>query len=200
VSLGQKILSQLQTQDWAMVEAVLPSSFLKDFKGHLVLKKEEGCFRASRIGRGTGLQQNAEVRSDSIYWLEKNQCDLENQMIDFLESLLTTARQEWFLPVQSLEAHAACYPQGSFYQKHLDQHGDSQARLLSLVLYLNEGWAEKDRGCLRLYTQEGHKDIFPELGTLVVFKSNKVLHEVLPTERERWSIAAWLRSGAQPLS
>ena len=59
-----------------------------------------------------------------------------------------------------------------------------------------EGWTEDDGGCLRLYTDGGgeeapagaapsYVDVEPKAGTLVVFRSDLVPHEVLDTTAPR---------------
>ena len=37
-------------------------------------------------------------------------------------------------------------------------------------------------------------DIFPRAGQLVLFRSAKFWHEVLPARRERFSLTGWLRT------
>ena len=69
-------------------------------------------------------------------------------------------------------------------------------RVLSLVTYLNPGWQLADGGELAIYDGQGaqiiHK-VMPAYGTVVVFLSTEVPHEVLPANRDRYSIAGWFR-------
>ena len=47
---------------------------------------------------------------------------------------------------------------------------------------------------MRLYLADGRElDVLPEAGTLVVFLSADLPHEVLPATRERLSLTGWLR-------
>lgn len=103
-----------------------------------------------------------------------------------------------------------------FYGRHFDRDPDDVSgstcrRKISLLLYLNdETWdAKRDGGVLRAYVPaeektrkrsssdgEGsvvssHQDITPKGGTLVLFDSASVEHEVLPTYRERWAVVGW---------
>ena len=64
--------------------------------------------------------------------------------------------------------------------------------MLSVVLYLNEQWAEDDGGELRLFT-EPTIDVPPTGGKLVLFLSDSLEHQVLPTRRERLSLTGWFR-------
>lgn len=106
-----------------------------------------------------------------------------------------------------------------FYGRHFDSSPEDKStcrRKISLLLYLNdETWdVEKDGGVLRAYlSQQSHQsnttkkrkrdsdgldegrdsiqDIVPRGGTLVLFDSASVEHEVLPTHRERWAVVGW---------
>jgi len=69
-------------------------------------------------------------------------------------------------------------------------------RAVSFLVYLNEGWKSTDGGALRIYgsrenEQERHVDVQPEAGTLVMFRSDTVAHEVLTTHRRRQCIVGW---------
>jgi len=105
-----------------------------------------------------------------------------------------------------------------FYGRHFDSSPEDEStcrRKVSLLLYLNDqSWdAKKDGGVLRAYLpqrqpsqtakkrkrdgdgpdEEGGsvQDITPQGGTLVLFDSASVEHEVLPTHRERWAVVGW---------
>ncbi|MEH6367338.1 MAG: 2OG-Fe(II) oxygenase, partial [Pseudomonas marincola] len=94
----------------------------------------------------------------------------------------------------SYESHFAFYPAGAFYKKHLDRFRDDDRRTVSVVLYLNEQWQDDFGGELRLYLPDGEtRDVRPEAGSLVVFMSADMPHEVLPATRERLSLAGWFR-------
>ena len=61
-------------------------------------------------------------------------------------------------------------------------------------MYLNDGWQAEDGGQLRLYLADGQvRDVLPEAGTLVVFLSADIPHEVLPASRDRLSLTGWFR-------
>jgi SM-20-related protein len=63
-------------------------------------------------------------------------------------------------------------------------------------LYLNDDWGEHDGGELLIYPQRGDSPperIMPGNGVLLVFLSERVVHEVLPARRDRFSIAGWFR-------
>ena len=69
-------------------------------------------------------------------------------------------------------------------------------RILSLVVYLNPDWTADDQGELVLYRDEDDSQgikVTPTFGTVVAFLSEEFPHEVLPANRDRYSIAGWYR-------
>jgi SM-20-related protein len=99
-----------------------------------------------------------------------------------------------YLGLEDFESHFALYPPGAFYLKHLDRFRDDDRRMVSAVVYLNEGWLPEHGGQLRMYLDEGGEyDVVPVGGCLVVFLSGEVPHEVLPAMRERLSLTGWFR-------
>jgi len=98
----------------------------------------------------------------------------------------------------------AYYPNGGFYRRHLDAIPQSVSilRSYSLLLYLNVDWKEGDGGNLRIHLDSGGDakppgeadnfvDVRPEGGTLVLFRSDVVAHEVLDTVKERMAVVGW---------
>lgn len=98
----------------------------------------------------------------------------------------------------------AYYPEGGFYRRHVDAVPNSASilRSYSLLLYLNKDWKESDGGHLRIHLDSGgdflptdeepnYVDIEPRGGTLVLFKSDKIPHEVLDTNSERMAVVGW---------
>ena len=97
----------------------------------------------------------------------------------------------------TFEAHYAIYPRGGFYRRHRDRFHDDDARVLSCVLYLNEGWSPEHGGALRLHLDGNEsRDVLPAGGTLACFLSERFEHEVLPATRERLALTGWFRRRA----
>ena len=98
----------------------------------------------------------------------------------------------------------AYYPSGGFYRRHRDAVPGSASilRCYSLLLYLNQNWQKEDAGQLRMHFDSGgdflpdgeepnYLDVDPKAGTLVLFKSDQVPHEVLDTNSERLAVVGW---------
>lgn len=149
------------------------------------------------VGRGAQRARRSAVRADRTLWLDDPRCGAPAQAhLRALDALRQALNRSLFLGLRSLEAHYALYPPGGGYARHRDRFRDSDARVVSLVSYLNEDWQPDDGGALRLHLGEGRSvDVLPQAGLTVCFLS-ELEHEVLPARRERMSIAAWYRRDA----
>ena len=158
-------------------------------------RRERGDFAQARIGAGSALQRRADIRGDSICWLEEPLFPAERELLELLEQTRGCLNRHLFLGLYDVELHYARYPQGAGYSRHIDQPHGRAARRLSSIVYLNEAWSASDGGSLRCFTDQGVlREIQPLGGRLVMFLTEGREHEVLPTCRERLSIAGWFLS------
>ncbi len=157
-----------------------------------------GAFRQAGVGTGAEFGVRTEIRSDRILWLEEPYSDAQRRYLDELERLRLAINQSLYLGLFSFEGHLAVYPPGASYKKHLDRFQNAGHRVISTILYLNEDWAAEDGGQLRLYDgpeeEAGYQDVLSAGGTLALFLSGSVYHEVLPATRERVSLTGWFRT------
>jgi SM-20-related protein len=73
---------------------------------------------------------------------------------------------------------------------------------VTAIYYANPAWRPADGGALRLYADPSVDsgaavepvDVAPILDRLLVFLSERVEHEVLPTQAPRRAITAWFRA------
>ena len=104
--------------------------------------------------------------------------------------------------LDEVEIHYVRYPIGGFFQRHVDEVIDPEEetpasrRAVSFVCYLNEpGWSPGDGGALLAHHSPGPMEEFlPESGSLLLFGSLQVEHEVLPTNRERTCLVGWFHT------
>jgi SM-20-related protein len=162
----------------------------------------QGLFHPAQIGGGNARRQAIGVRSDQVLWLSETQ-DAQHaasrEALRRFEQLRLELNSALMLGLFEMEAHFALYPPGAFYAKHIDRFRDSDTRVLSLVLYLNENWQPEDGGQLCIDLPEGGvMRVEPIGGTLVAFLSERFVHQVLPARRERLSLAGWFKQ--RPLS
>lgn len=191
----QLVADLLAVQGYALLPAAAPQTCWAHMHTEARQHLEQGAFVPARIGRGVGLHREGSVRGDGLCWLEPAMPAAAAYM-RWMESLRLVLNRELFLGLDEFEAHYAHYPVGAFYRRHVDRHRDSNARVISAVFYLNPEWREEDGGELLMQNAAGEV-LFaqpPQGGTLVLFMSADMPHEVLPATRERWSVAGWFRT------
>lgn len=187
-------IDQLAEQDFVIIdEAITPAFFQtlrKPFEWRL---HEEDAFHRAGIGAGNEYHQNTRRRGDWVYWLEEDRDVAFAPFFEWMKTWREQLNRHCFLSLSDAEFHLAYYPPGSFYERHLDQFQGRDNRLISVVLYLNESWQPRGGGQLRLYLNDGTtKDIAPVSRRLVLFRSDTLEHEVLPTVSGRYSLTGWL--------
>ncbi len=155
---------------------------------------DAGKFSRAGTGQGGAHQVRDEVRRDAVYWPNQETANaVQLQLWAKTTALMQAINRTLFLGLTSFEGHYAGYSAGGFYQRHLDAFAHDDARMVSLVLYLNHEWQPADGGCLRLYQSARQLDVAPRGGTLVCFLSREVEHEVLPTTVTRCSFVGWYK-------
>lgn len=152
-------------------------------------------WKQARIGRNDQVTRKADIRSDKIQWLNHDLGQPVSLFLDKMEQIRLAANRAFFLGLFEYEAHFAKYEKGDFYQKHLDCFKGNENRRLTTVFYMNDEWSAEDGGELVVYDLNDKKvtTLPPKAGRLFVFLSEQFPHEVLPTNRERFSIAGWFR-------
>jgi SM-20-related protein len=195
----------LADRGWAVEPDFLAESDVLAWSEEAMASYRNGEFRRAGVGRGEGREVRSEVREDYVRWLDPpGETSSERRYFELMENLRQTLNRELFLGLFELEAHLALYPPGARYRCHLDRFQDEANRVVSVSLYLNPGWREKDEGALRFYLEkpesEPFEDILPVGGTLVCFLSDRFHHEVLPARRTRLAATGWFtRRESRPL-
>lgn len=220
------LFQSLEDHGWASSDSIVPPSLTQSLYSHAHQLWQQGFFRPASVGRLGGLVHDPDIRGDAICWLEETSPDTPiAKFRTWAEQLRTDLNRGFFLGLRSAEFHFARYEPGRGYARHVDQHVGSEARKISLVLYLNEEWEPDDGGELCLYkeeaivkpqpetspapdgdtapataqvatpasTEEPVLKLLPQAGRLVLFRSDKIPHEVLPAGRVRWSLTGWYR-------
>lgn len=185
----------LAVQGYAVLPMALPPACWQAMQAEARELLGGGAFTPARIGRGEGMHRQSDVRGDGLCWLDAAM-PAGAAYLQWMQGLQQTLNRELFLGLAEFEAHYAHYPVGAFYRRHVDRHRDSNARVVSSVFYLNVGWREEEGGELLMQDEAGEAlfALAPQGGTLVIFRSADMPHEVLPATRERWSVAGWFRT------
>jgi SM-20-related protein len=155
---------------------------------------DDDRLKRAGIGRERDFQVDRDTRGDWIFWLDR-QRPAQAAFLAQAEQIRLALNRRLFLALFEFEAHYALYPPGAFYRRHFDSFRGTANRMVSLVLYLNHDWRPGDGGELVLYQPGGDEmaRIAPRAGTLVLFRSEEIEHEVPPTRIDRASIAGWFR-------
>lgn len=190
------VVDGLVGSGFVILPGAWPADEVTALRGEALADWAEGGFHRAGVGRSERLEIRPEVRRDLVRWLDPSAASPHAALWwHCLEALREALNRHLFLSLVESEAHFAVYPAGAFYRRHLDRFRDDDARTISCLLYLNDAWATKDGGQLRLYPPDGSAsiDVLPAGGMIVLFRSDTVEHEVLPAFRQRLSIACWLR-------
>lgn len=181
--LMQNLMTSLDESGWGLI-SLEPTMCEKLVKRLNHLEKMD-LLRPADV---TTAREGHSIRNDFTYWLEKDHDESEKIFIENLETLQTELKNYFRIGLTHNECHFAVYPEGHYYQMHVDQTAQNNKRFFSFVVYLNENWKPEHGG----YLVSSEFKILPEMGTMIVFKSD-IPHEVQKGTRVRRSIAGWFR-------
>lgn len=194
----ENILNDLEQQGWSVQENFFSTELIQQLKETLTDFHQQGILKQAGIGRKNAFHIEQSIRSDEISWFDENNLnESQESFLNITKQLQDEINQHFYLGLFELEVHFALYAPDAFYKRHLDQHKNQDARIITLITYLNENWNEEDGGELQLYLKDGKTvSVMPKAGTLVCFMSAEFEHEVLPAKRERASLTGWFRKRA----
>lgn len=188
------LIDELAQKGWCVSDKLIDAHTINDLAREAAQTWELGEFKTAGIGTKAIRTIRTDIRGDKIHWLDNlNLSPVQSAYMSIIEGLREELNYKLFLGLRSYEAHFALYPPGAGYKKHLDRFSTSDERSISCVLYLNPNWQPLDGGQLRIYLDEKFVDIPPVAGTMVIFRSDTLWHEVLPSTRPRWSLTGWYR-------
>ena len=218
--LNENDLRQLASNGYIVKPNFLSSTFVKNLRRDIDLLRAKNRFTAAKIGQDSTNTLNTKIRiAETCFVGESKLQDEPNEVRDELYQVLENLRSVLSAnellkrnnnsPAPMLDRTLseflyAYYPKGGFYRRHMDSvpNSASSLRAYSLLIYLNEYWSESDGGYLRMHFDSGREflpsneeakyiDVKPKGGTLVLFDSYKIPHEVLDTSSERAVVVGW---------
>ena len=190
----EELISSYIDSKVGITNVFLSEALANGLRENLLNLYKQQELKEAGIGHFGTFANNKEIRSDIIYWIEKQNNNLyELEFLQLIEDFITYLNKECFTGIKSYEFHYALYKPGTYYKKHLDQFKDTNNRQFSMIMYLNDAWKEGDGGELKIYHPKGSQTINPSNRKTVFFKSNELEHEVLETNKLRLSITGWLR-------
>jgi SM-20-related protein len=180
----------------AVTTALVPHDLTMRLGVRARLLHEAGKLERAGIGRADDHMLDRDIRRDHTLWLSGDDA-AEAEYLALMEELRGAINAALMLGLFHFEAHYAVYEPGGFYKRHRDAFKGARNRVLSTVLYLNQGWKEGDGGELVVYGDDAAMAplmvVAPEAGTMVVFLSEDIPHEVRTAHQLRCSIAGWYR-------
>jgi SM-20-related protein len=190
----------LGERGWFLRDGFLGSPTAHTVHAAVLALAEAGRLRPAGLGRGAGHRIDETYRSDAIAWVTAD--DVPPGLVSLWEAfaaLRDALNREAYLALGRMEVQVARYPGGgAAYGRHRDAFaepaGGHPNRRVTAIYYPNPVWAPDDGGALRIHAAGGPVDVAPRLDRLLVFLSERVEHEVLPTRSERWAVTAWLRA------
>ena len=194
-------LAALTDTGWAVAYDVVPLQLARDLLAEAQQLHGEKMLTIAGVGRADDYQQDRSIRRDKIRWLNARSTP-QAAYLDIMETVRLAVNRALFMGLFSYESHYAVYEPGAFYARHRDAFKGARNRVLSTVFYLNEDWKTgegdlDDGGALAIFSDdEALVPIImvpPEMGTLALFLSEDIPHEVLSARRDRYSIAGWFR-------
>jgi SM-20-related protein len=194
----ETLVQDILLQGYAIIDNFLSTQEVKELSTTLLAYYETGQFKKAGIGKGTQLQIISEIRGDYICWLDKSMFKICNDLyFKKIDEMIAYLNSTCYLGIIDIESHFAVFPQGTHYKKHLDRFQKNSTRKLSIICYLNPTWEQINGGELAIHVidsggQEQVIKILPNGGKLVCFESDKIIHEVLAANKDRYSLTGWL--------
>jgi SM-20-related protein len=184
-------VDELSDKNYVVIDNFLTGSLYKTIRSFFLNHLHQ--FDQAGIGSLDQNQVIKGVRGDRTYWLDSQRDVTLKDFWKLVNEMIGILNRYCFLSLSGFEFHLAHYPPETFYQMHLDQFKERNNRLISVVIYLNEGWYQGDGGELCLVDRHEKKVIVEPIAMrCVLFKSADVHHEVLIANKSRYSLTGWL--------
>jgi len=223
LQLQSEMSKDLATNGYFTTTALFESNndtTIQAMRHQAIALRKEGRFEPSwsekSVESSTGAITTTRFDKEGVYACEPDGGDYDTApdllrymtaIITYLPPILNRENTDLDLSNQAFNAKlAVTLPGGSVYPLHVDNTqglSSQDVRKLTVILYLNPSYNEaQDGGALRLYLKENTiLDLSPMGGRLVMFWSDEIPHEVLPTapharEHEetlhRYALTIWL--------
>lgn len=181
-----QIIEDFDHQGFSILDHAYPQNYVEDLVNECSSNLNQ--FREAAIQNG----RVSNIRSDHILWINDD-LKIAQHHIHSLEAVSQQFNRTFYLGIQEVEAHFACYNAGEFYALHRDNPQGKNGRVISSVYYLHKEWQDDWGGELRLQDKNDIWHIIqPKPNRIALFQSD-LLHEVLLSKQQRLSITAWLR-------
>ncbi|HEX8705670.1 MAG TPA: 2OG-Fe(II) oxygenase [Myxococcaceae bacterium] len=200
MELSDEEIEALGTQGFFTRAAFLGEEQARAVHAEALVRVKQGTLRPAGIRRGADRAEDTSVRGDFITWVtpEERGPALGTLWAAF-EALGRALSAGAYLGLGRFDLQLAHYPgEGARYVRHRDAFAGQANRRVTAIFYANPDWRPEHGGQLRLYLKEGTLEVAPTLDRLVVFLSERLEHEVLPTHAPRLALTAWYYGSTAP--
>lgn len=176
-------LDDLRTHGWFVRETFAPAAAAAvEVAGRLA------AFVPASVSRAR--HADATIRTDRRLWVEPADVPLAPLVAAF-EALRVELNADAWLGLVRFDLQLGFYAgDGGHYSRHRDAFVGEDNRRVTAVAWLNPAWVPAHGGELLLHVAPEVR-LSPSLGRVVVFLSEQVEHEVLPTWAPRFAATAW---------
>ncbi|WP_425391205.1 2OG-Fe(II) oxygenase [Ekhidna sp.] len=185
-------VDQLSEHDFVVIDEFITNDLYLQLRNFLTKKLDQDAFERAGIGSILNNTLDTTIRGDFTHWIDKARDKEISVVFDLIEEVKLTLNRLCYLSLSGYEFHLAYYPEGTFYKRHVDQFKERSNRMISMIIYLNEGWKKGDGGELKIFRENDELIIDPIARRCVMFKSAEVPHEVMQTNVGRYSLTGWL--------
>ncbi|WP_412463382.1 2OG-Fe(II) oxygenase [Halobacteriovorax sp. RT-2-6] len=196
----ETLVESLTEKRYYVSDTLISNELARSLKDEAQTRFHIGDFQEAKVGRQLTKRLDEKIRGDLTSWIEGEMADHPpalQEYLKFLDDLKDLLNPIFYLGIRSYEGHFACYDEGAFYRKHVDQHRGRGLRRLSVILYLSD-MNDGDGGEVVIYHHDDQDQevarINPMLGRILIFLSEDLPHEVLPAFKPRLSLTGWLRA------
>ena len=200
-SIYEQIIDDILEHKYSISDNFFSSEETTLLRKHAIHQKSSEDFHEAAIGNATNEKIIKSIRGDKIRWIDEvNPNEVEEMFFANVNDFVQYLNRTCYMGIEEKEFHYAIYPEGTFYQRHVDAFKNDDRRTLSMVFYLNdEDWKDEFGGQLALYLpkEDGTEEtlnVLPVAGRLAIFDSKTIPHEVLPVKQPRYSITGWLKT------
>lgn len=183
-------MDDLSANDYVIIDQFVKDDFYNDLKEFFI--KNLPNFSKAGIG---ALDKNIirhDIRGDHTFWLDRQRDSRIHKFWSLVDEAIYIFNRYCFLSLSGYEFHLANYPPETKYEKHLDQFNNRNNRMITLVIYLNDEWEKGDGGELEIFLKNGNtKIVEPLADRCILFKSAEIPHQVLKSNKDRYSITGW---------
>jgi len=192
------IAADIAAHGWSWQPNLLPDDLTAALRAELLALDAQQDLEAAGIGREDAFQLDRSVRRTRISWMD-GASPAQAAFKAWAEPMRQSLNRELLIGLFDFEACFAVYPEGGFYDRHLDSFEGARNRVMSLVVYLNEDWRDDMGGALVVWPERADDAdapvarLLPLGGGVAFMLSETVPHAVEVTHARRYAIAGWWR-------